>query len=457
MKKFISKRLDTQSKTLFKNSSWVFFANIFGVILTFLRAIVIARGLGAELFGIYTVIVAFITTVMEVLNLNLATAIIRFGAKFKAENRPDKLVALIKISVLATLGIAVASVTVISILTFTTYDTFIKAPGLSWFSITYTFAASALLFNQISRGVLRLYFKFKVNSVIQMIMDVIELSLITSALFIWPKELHYFLIAILFSRFINGAIPAIAAFRELLPELREHTKAKISIISTQFKEIRVFVITNSFSRTIQSLINNGDVLLIGILASSPTQAAYYAVGKKLAFSILTLTDPLSNSIFPQLCKLHAEKQFKSIRMMLLKLTAMAAIPATIFMLVAIFFNQWIIKTAFGEEYLEAGTTFYLLTGASLIYAMFFWIQPLLQAIDLVYLRLKVSIIGFITGLTTAYFLIPKYGSDGMAFTMILMNVIMPGFFIYYALKKLDSDEHKMGTANIPDTENSLNH
>jgi O-antigen/teichoic acid export membrane protein len=85
------------------------------------------------------------------------------------------------------------------------------------------------------------------------------------------------------------------------------------------------------------------------------------------------------------------------------------------------------KTAFGEEYLEAGTTFYLLTGASLIYAMFFWIQPLLQAIDLVYLRLKVSIIGFITGLTTAYFLIPKYGSDGMAFTMILMNVIMPDF------------------------------
>lgn len=452
---FLKRKLDSQSKTLFKNSSWVFFSNLFGVGLTFIRAVIIARGLGAELFGIYTVIVAFIITVMEILNLNLGTAIIKFGAQYKHENRIDKIVALIKGSLVATFLMAAASLLVVTILTYTNYDTFIKAPDLRWFAICYTIAAGGLLLNQVSRSSLRLYFKFKLNSIIQMIMDVIELALIASALYFWPSQLPIFMIAILFSRLVNSIIPAIAAFNELKPEFTGYMNAKTSLLKDQFKTIRVFVINNSFSRTIQSLINNGDVLLIGVLASSPTQAAFYAVGKKLAFSILTLTDPLSNSIYPQLCKLHSEKQTGAIRKMLIKLTTLAAIPASAFMLVAYFFNQFIISTFFGKEYLEAGVTFYLLTGASLLYSTFFWIQPLMQALGLVNVRLKVSLIGFVTGLIMAYLLIPAYGSDGMAVTMIIMNLVMPGFFIYYALKKLDQDEREFKSEHLAASDQPL--
>ncbi|MBL0340965.1 MAG: oligosaccharide flippase family protein [Bacteroidetes bacterium] len=217
---FLKSKLDSQSKTLFKNSSWVFVSNMIGTALTFVRAIIIARGLGAELFGIYTVIIAFIATVMEVLNLNLVTPLIRYGALYKEEQRPDKIVALIKLCLLTTLIISMLSILAVSVLTFTSYSTFIKAPGLEWFSISYSFVASILLFNNISRGALRLYFRFKVNSIIQVIMDVAELALIAIAVLIFPKQLDYFLIAILTSRLINGIIPTVAAFKELMPELK---------------------------------------------------------------------------------------------------------------------------------------------------------------------------------------------------------------------------------------------
>jgi O-antigen/teichoic acid export membrane protein len=85
---FLRKNLDTQSKTLLKNSSWVFISNLVGAGLAFLRGIVIARGLGAELFGVYTLIVAFIITVQEVLNLNLGAAVIRYGSQYRSENKP---------------------------------------------------------------------------------------------------------------------------------------------------------------------------------------------------------------------------------------------------------------------------------------------------------------------------------------------------------------------------------
>ncbi|MBL0340964.1 MAG: oligosaccharide flippase family protein [Bacteroidetes bacterium] len=204
------------------------------------------------------------------------------------------------------------------------------------------------------------------------------------------------------------------------------------------KTIRVFVINNSLARTVVSLINNGDVLLIGVLASSPAQAAYYVVGKKIAWTILTLVDPLSSALYPQFCKLYSENQSKLMRNMVVKLTLLAAIPAVIFLFIAFFFNEWIITLFFGKDYLGAANTFSLLTGASLLSAIFFWVQPLLQAMDLVNVRLYVSLMGLVAGLIAAYILIPLYGSDGMAITMIIINLLMPGFFITFAVKKFNS-------------------
>jgi len=436
MVNFLRKRLDTQSKTLFKNSSWVFFANMVGTGLTFIRGIVIARGLGAELFGVYTVIVAFINSVMEVFNLNLMTPIIKFGSQYKAENRPDKLVALIKSSLVATTVIAIGSVIIITILTYTSYGTFAKTPGLEWFAIAYSVVAGFLLFNHINRGVLRLFFKFKLNSIVQIIMDVAELALVALALLVYPKELKYFLIAILISRFVNFIIPAFAAYRELLPELKDHLSAGMSLIKSEFKSIRIFTLNNSVARTVQSLINNGDVLVIGLLSNNPAHAGYYAVGKKLAWAILTLFDPLTNSIYPQLCKLIAEKQIGGISKMLIKMTGIAAIPTFLFIIVAYFFSELIITTVFGKDYLEAANTFALLTVASMLYSVFFWMQPLLQALNMTGIRLRVSLVGMAAGIISAYLLIPVYGSEGMAMTMIIMNVIMPAIFLYFVIQKL---------------------
>jgi O-antigen/teichoic acid export membrane protein len=56
--------LDGETQTLFKNSAWVFVSNSYGILLAFLRSIVIARGLGAEILGIYSVIIAFVLTIL---------------------------------------------------------------------------------------------------------------------------------------------------------------------------------------------------------------------------------------------------------------------------------------------------------------------------------------------------------------------------------------------------------
>jgi hypothetical protein len=76
----LKERLDGQLKVLIKNSSWVFFANGVRTLLTFVKSIIIARGLGADLYGNYVLVVAFVGTIQEFFNLNIGAAVIKFGA-----------------------------------------------------------------------------------------------------------------------------------------------------------------------------------------------------------------------------------------------------------------------------------------------------------------------------------------------------------------------------------------
>jgi O-antigen/teichoic acid export membrane protein len=436
MLNFLSKKLDYQSRRLFKNSSWVFFSNFTGAVLALIKSIIIARYLGADWYGIFTIIIVFTGTIQETLNLNLGAALIRFGSGFKTQGQQGKLVSLIKVCLLASTLVSLLSIGVIYIFTLTQYDSFIKAPGLAWFAILYAVAASSLFFTQISRSLLRLYYKFKYNAGVQIVMDIVDFIVICLVLILFPNRFDYFLIAVLVTKLINGFIPNIAAFREMLPEIRSQLHSGMNLIKNQYREIGGFVFQNSIAKTLQSLIKNGDILLLAFLIKEPAPVAIYTVGKKLAFSILMITDPLVTSIYPQLCDLFNEKNITAMKTMLVRLTVLMGIPSVIFIVFAFFTGDWIMDLIYGSEYKSAGKTFMLLAAAALVQASMFWIQPLLQAVGLMRTRIYVYLAGILSGLLFAWLLVPLYGTNGMAFSVIGMNLIMPMLFIYFAVVKL---------------------
>ena len=154
------KNFDHESKKLIKNSSWVFIANALAVVLAFLRSILIARGLGATTLGTYAVVIAFVVTIQEILKLNVALGIIRFGAQYVSEKRPDKLIALLKVGISASLLSALVSVIIIASLTSLIYPHFFSVPGLEKFIIFYSIINGFSFLDNIGRGVLKIFNKF---------------------------------------------------------------------------------------------------------------------------------------------------------------------------------------------------------------------------------------------------------------------------------------------------------
>ncbi len=420
--------MDGQSKQLIKNSSWVFLSNMIGAGFGFLRSIAIARGLGAEIFGSYAMVLAFVGLVQEFINLNLGTAIIKFGAGFVAQNRLDKLTVMIRRSINLSFIMCGLSVLIVALLTTFSYNTFIRKPDLQWFVIAFALAASVQYFNLITASVLRLFFKFKLNSIIQIILDVIETGVVVVAVLLYPQNISMFFVAAIVTRFLNGFICNLIGFWEIRKELWIHRHASKELIVEEEGQIRKFIINNSIGGTLKAFIQQGDVLLLGTL-SSAVLVGYYSVAKKLAYSILTLTDPFVNSIYPQLSKLVAERRIAELKKMLFKISKLAAGPSVVFLVICLLMKSWIIKTVFGVEYEPAAFPFFFLVINAVIGSLAFWTLPLVLSLGLVQLRLKTYISMIVVGFLTAWILIPQMQASGMAVAVVFMTIISEIIFI----------------------------
>ena len=170
-----------------------------------------------------------------------------------------------------------------------------------------------------------------------------------------------------------------------------------------------------------------------VILTSPQQVGFYAVAKKLAYSVLTLSDPLVSSKYPQLSKLLAEKKFKEMKNMLVRITSIAMVPGFIFIVATFFLNEWIIKTVYGPEYLPATQAFFYFVIGAVLGASTFWTLPLVQSLGIVRIRIKVIIIGT----TLAYILVPTMHNAGMALALMITNIMNMLIFIYVAEKKVN--------------------
>jgi PST family polysaccharide transporter len=169
-------------------------------------------------------------------------------------------------------------------------------------------------------------------------------------------------------------------------------------------------------------MDQGDVLLLAYL-SNPVQVAFYSVAKKVSYSILLLTDPITNSIYPQLSLLVSAKKYNDIKTMLKKITKVILYPSVGFLILMYFFNEELIQLIYGSEYYGAGLAFFILLVSSVLSAVFFWALSLVLSLGLFRFRLFSSILSLVAGFTLAYYLTPKYGAVGVAAGLLLAKLI----------------------------------
>lgn len=433
-------RFDKQSKILFKNSSWILGSTAFRSLMSFFKSIVVARGLGVEFYGIYILISNFVLTIQDFFDMNIDAGIIRFGAIYRSNSRMDKLISLIKLSVLSILISSVVSIILIIVLISFFYDKYVPQQGLEMFIILFAIADLSSFFDPLGKSLLRLYYKFKVNSIIQSLSSLLELIVIAITIFIFKTDLKAFFISLIIARILTAAAYLGGMWWELKVELRPHLSSKISLIKDQYREIFVFMTGNAMTRTLVTLINRGDVLLLGSLAG-PASLAFYNLSKRLANMFMVIADPFAQGIYPQISYLLAEKKYPELKLMLIKLTRSIALPLALSLPLMYFVHEWFISFIYGSEYSNASKPFVLLYFASILSTVFFWNQSFLLGIGFIKTRFAIILAAALVGFSVSYILIPEYADVGMAIGNLILRALQFScmtFFAFHFLNKKTS-------------------
>lgn len=431
----LRRRFDVESRALLRNSSWFFVTNANAAVCDFLRSVVLARGLGAEGFGVFILVTTLVRTILEFFNLNVGTALVKFGAEYTADGQPRRLASLLKACYGLAAITAVASVAFVLAASFFVYDTFVGQPGYRGSMQLYALAASLSFFDYVSVSLLNLHFKFRLNSAIKIGLDLLELAILVLALWWRPGDLPFLFAAAAVSLGIKALVYNGGALWEMRELVRPNLDVPLAELSGDRRRIGAFLINNSLSRTVHTMIFSGDVLLLGAL-TGPAQAGYYTIAKKLAFAVLRLTDPMSNSIFPQLARLVAQRNFAGVRVMLGRVTALlGGLVAGIFLL-ALLFGEWLLTFAYGEDYRPAAPALRVLVAAAGLGAALFWSTSLIVSLGRVDARLRAYLLALAVSGSLAWVLVPAWGATGLAAAMLAAIVIMQGVFVTVCLRGL---------------------
>jgi O-antigen/teichoic acid export membrane protein len=170
--------------------------------------------------------------------------------------------------------------------------------------------------------------------------------------------------------------------------------------------------------------------------------AYYAVAKKLAYSVLVLTDPLMNSVFPQFSKLLAAKKFNEIRIMLNRMTRFSLAPAVAGLILSWLLSDWIIALVYGDEYSAAGRSFFWHSAGAIFSTVVFWSLPLVQSLGLVNQRLLAYCAAIAVGCVAAFLLIPTFLAAGMAMALLSATITIGILFLFFIREKMSALQGK---------------
>lgn len=423
------KLFDSESKTLAKNSSWMLGATVYQAGLSFGKSVVIASALGLENYGVYALVFAFVGLFQEVFNLNFGAALIKFATDFLKNNRLDKVHSLIKAGYIVSFVAALASVMAMALGLFLFYDVFFDVEGLELIVLAFALTSSLAFFNNVARVMLRLFDKFKINSLVNVVVYTIEFAFICACLYIYPQQLKPLILTIAVSNIIGFLICNTTAFWEVWDNVSGFWKSPLALLSENKKTIAGFILNNSLSKTLQKMMKKGDVLVLAAFTGS-AEVGLYDVARKLSFSLLIIKDPLTLAVYPQLAKLVANQNVKKIRGFLTNVFAVSFVPYVIGVVTLVFLSDWLIEQLYGSEFVSASNPLIFLVMAVGLEIVFFWTIPYILSLGKTGFRLRASLVSSAITLLLSLLLVSSFGATGIAVAILTGGLILQASFLW---------------------------
>lgn len=408
---------------------------VYNIVLA-LGSIAIARLLGSEGYGLYSLVISIPLTIYSLINMNLDTGITRYIKLYLTKNVIGYVKEMIRISLLLKMLIGISG----------TLICFIYAEHLSMIIINridaYTYVAFVsivVLLDSLYGYFLSIFIGFEEtwrNSILKIVYSLIRTSLAILLLLLRQQvmgALTAYIIGLISSNLV-GLVYLISIARHRLKSINKHIIRQFHIA----KELITYSLPLYASSLVTSIISIYQTMLLARALTDIEIGGYRALAN-IQTLILVVLGPVATVLLPMYTKVNAEGDKEKLVNVLIisnRYTAIIIIPLTI---ASIAFSRELVYIFYGSEYVFASIYLPLLLAPSLLAGLgSVTIPQIFNAIGVTKFNMYTTIISAIIFMPLSYVMTMSLGYRlwGFLISNLIGNIISLILYNYLFIKKI---------------------
>lgn len=405
---------------LIRNAFRLLFGNGFAALAGFISTVLIARGLGVELYGIVVLITVFAGMVGQLLTFNAWQALITFGSRALHENDENAFAAVLRkafrLDLISGLtGCAVGAVFSGPMVDFLGWD-----PSIATLLRVYCLTIICRIDGAVA-GTLRLLGKFNVLSGFSVFSASIRLAGVATAYSV-QSGIEGYLLALFVSVFA-GQLYLFAAFVKTLGFAR--LKKLFQIRSSdlpEFKGFYTYVWTTNLHSSVKMITRELDQIIVAAILT-PAAVGILKISREFGRILHMLSDPLYQALFPELSRLWAEENRDEFKQLMKRISKTAALCGIAGISAFLVFGQQVIHLAFGPAFIEAFPAAVIFMFASFIALISLPLQPAMLAAGLPQASFVVNLVAVCIYLVLLIPLTRVWAINGAASAYVVYYII----------------------------------
>jgi O-antigen/teichoic acid export membrane protein len=411
---------DAIFKRLVKNSSLLFSAQMIVTLIGVIQFPLISRWLGANDYGIWGIVNSWVGIVSLFLSFRLWETVIRFFNKYLGANDEGRALAVLKLCVWIDVIVNVVILLVV-VLTAEWVSPFIlKRPDGASLIRLEAIHSFMLVTMSIWMAILRVFDRFKFISIYN-VASSIALFVLSVGTLVAGGGIAGLIIASTLVTLGQTLVLGWRAERELRARFQPHWfSADLNLLRGEWREIWVMLFSLNINTFRKLVTNNADIVVIGWL-STPAQAGIYQLAERLSSYFGRFTDPVYDSIFPEVSRLYAAEGPRQVKPLTQRVTRVMLFALVAFIGGAYLFSGWLIPLIFGSEYVPAIPVFYVAVLAN-IWTVLLWAPSVLIAAGKVKQLTAINIISSLVMLVLLFVLTKHWGSLGAAMAQVAYHL-----------------------------------
>jgi len=440
-------------RKLFKNTGLLISGDTISAVLGVLTFAVSARALGAAVLGMLILIDAYVRIVDKLVNFQSWQFMIKYGSDALEAQDTGGFKALVKFGTLvdgvtALLGCGVS-------LAFAG----MMGRWQHWppEMVQYTLIYSAIVAFDVAgvpTGILRIFDRFKLFSIQKSVCASIKFF---GALLAWRLGYGFkgFVWVWMLTEIVDYVSLTVMAWVEL--HKRGFTRIwaePLRGITKRYQGVWNFLVSTNLTGSVKVGFRELDILLVGKLLGL-TDVSLYKLAKKLCASLDRITNPLYQSLYPELTRSWAQHDYTTFKRMVQHMVYIMGALSLGTWLIFIVWGHFIIDLTAGKEFLDAYgvTVWYLLANAIAITTLPF--APMILAMGKANLSFWIQFLPTLVYFPVLYWMLAVWHLEGAGYAYIVYHGLRAvlQYFVVQDLSRNIPRLQEPGTSRISAEEN----